>query len=164
MWLDTLVKVVGKADISNSDLARILGTSSQYCSKLLSGDSSPPSAGKILKLVSFLEKEKLLSDREALDFLHDIIRDKLGTSELILLNEYERRIKSLMINDDDFLNTFHRVYANNMVVSQESVSILQALQHLPKTHLQHVLKFIDFSLNKETHTLDKLMDFLESDI
>lgn len=163
MWLDTLVKVVGKASISNSDLARMLGTSSQYCSKLLSGDSSPPSAGKILKLLDFLEKETLLSERETLDFLHDIIRDKLGTSELILLNEYERRVKSLIMHDDDFLNTFHRVYANNMVMSQESVSILQALQHLPKTHLQYVLKFIDFSLNKETRTLEKLIDFLDSD-
>lgn len=163
MWLDILVKVVGKADISNSDLAKMLGTSSQYCSKLLSGDSSPPSAGKVLKLLNFLEKQKLLSEHEALDFLHDVIRDKLGTSELILLNEYERRIKSLMIHDDDFLNTFHRVYANNMVVSKEAISILQALQYLPKSHHRSVLQFIDYALNKDSKTLQKLVEFLESD-
>jgi transcriptional regulator with XRE-family HTH domain len=163
MWLDTLVKVVGKAELTNSDLARMLGTSSQYCSKLLSGDSSPPSAGKILKLLNFLETESLLSEHEALEFLHDVIRDKLGTSELILLNEYERRVKSLMIQDDDFLNTFHRVYANNMVVSQDSVRILQALQHLPKTHHRYILQFIDIALNKESLVLEKLIEFLEAD-
>ena len=160
-WVEKLTDIISKEKLSNKLIAETLGTSSQYCSKLLAGDSPPPSAGKILKLVNFLEKEGFLSENEALDFLNEIIKEKLGTSELILLNEYDTRIKRLLIQNDDFLSSFYRIYTNNLIIHHETIKIIQSLQHLPTDHHYLVVRFIDFLINSDLDKSEILLEFLE---
>lgn len=164
MWVKSLNRVLEKSKISISDLSKVLETSSQYCSRLLSGDSSPPSSEKILKLVSFLENKKLLSEEEILVFLQDIIRDKLGDSEKILLSELESRLFAFFSTDDSRLKSFYESYFHSVLISHNVIHILQGLQYLPRDQHHYIRFFLDYVINKDKVVLDKLVSFLSSDI
>ncbi len=161
IWVDQLAKLIDTEKITNKQLAKTLGTSSQYCSKLLTGHSAPPSSGKILILLNFLESEGLLCEEAALSFLSEIIKEKLGTSELILINEYDMRIKRLLIQNESFLLEFYKNYTNNLIVHPDTIKILQALQYIPGNQQALVLRFIDVLLNSHSQKTEKLLDFLE---
>jgi transcriptional regulator with XRE-family HTH domain len=161
IWVEQLVDLITKEKISTKLLAETLGTSSQYCSKLLAGESSPPSAGKILTLLNFLESSGFLNEEDALCFLNEIIKEKLGTSELILLNEYDTRVKRLLIQNEDFLLGFYRNYTNNLIVHPDTIKILQTLQIIDTNQHNLIIRFIDYLLNAPTKKTERLLDFLE---